>query len=117
MRLQSNLWVAAYIRGVEQAGAFAVVLKRGEATAGAIYIKVARLDGTAQLYSPALILDASRPSERAWQLEFGPAPIAEQEVDGFLTSQRSFDGDLWIVEVEDRQGRHFLGDQVQDAAL
>ncbi len=117
MRLHSKIWVSAYIRQVAQAGAFAVVVRSGEATAGAIYIKIALLDGTARLYSPALILSENFAMERAWQLEFGDAPLEEREVDAFLKSQISFDADLWVIEVEDREGRHFLADQVQDVDL
>jgi len=32
----------------------------------------------------------------------------EQEVDASISRQRSFDPDLWVIEVEDRQGRHLL---------
>ena len=117
MRLHSKIWVSAYIRQVAQAGAFAVVVRSGEATAGAIYIKVALLDGTARLYSPALILSDNAAMERAWQSEFGEDPIDEHEIEAFLKSQISFDSDLWIIEVEDRDGRHFLDDQVQDIDL
>lgn len=113
MRVQSQIWVAAYLRQVESSGSSAVLVRRGEASAGAIYIKVCLLDRTARLYSPALILTENAHTDRAWHSEFGEAPIAEPEVDEFLKNQASFDGDLWIIEVEDRQGRHFLDDQLQ----
>jgi hypothetical protein len=32
----------------------------------------------------------------------------EQEVDGAIARQRGFDPDLWVIEVEDRAGRHLL---------
>ena len=32
----------------------------------------------------------------------------EAEVDATVARQRSFDPDLWVIEVEDRQGRHLL---------
>ena len=32
----------------------------------------------------------------------------EPEVDASISRQRSFDPDLWVIEVEDRQGRHLL---------
>ena len=53
MRLHSHIWVSAFIRQVNNGGASAVLTQRGEATAGAIYIKVSLLDRTAHLYSPA----------------------------------------------------------------
>ena len=39
------------------------------------------------------------------------APLAEgpeAEVDAALGRQRRFDPDLWVIEVEDRAGRHLL---------
>ena len=113
MRLQSHIWVSAYLRRVQQEGASALLVRRGEASAGAIYIKISHLDGTAQLFCPALLLDESARNERAWASEFGNEPIEECQIDRFLSTQISYDADLWIIEVEDRQGRHFLEDQVQ----
>ena len=42
---------------------------------------------------------------RVWT---GIAEGAEAEVDAALERQRRFDPDLWIVEVEDREGRSLL---------
>ncbi len=34
----------------------------------------------------------------------------ERTVDESIAKQRSFDPDLWVIEVEDARGRHMLGD-------
>jgi hypothetical protein len=34
----------------------------------------------------------------------------EPELDAAITRQRSYDPDLWVIEVEDRAGRHLLGE-------
>ena len=113
MRLKSAIWVAAYVRRCHIEGAYAVVRRRGAEEAGAIFIKVVRLDGTADLYGPApqTAFDQARPADRAFSacLKGGSAPEAETEA--YLMRQLRFDPDIWIVEVEDRAGRHFL-DQV-----
>ena len=44
--------------------------------------------------------------------EFGDAPRPEPEIDLFLKGQVQFDADIFIVEVEDKEGRHFLGEQL-----
>ena len=49
MRLKSAIWVAAYIRRCHTEGAFAAVRRRGAEEAGAIFVKLNRLDGTAEL--------------------------------------------------------------------
>src|ERR1043165_4316720 len=71
MRLKSDIWIAAYLRRCQVEGSPAVLRRRGAEEAGAIFVKVSRLDGTADLYGPApqAVFDEARPSERA----FSPA--------------------------------------------
>jgi hypothetical protein len=110
MRLKSELWVKAYIRRCQVEGASAVLARRGDADAGAIYIKVSRLDGTALLYGPAPAgLEQAR-EDRQWEACLNPMPAVEAEADAFLQRQINFDSDIWIVAVEDSAGRHFLDD-------
>jgi hypothetical protein len=110
MRLKAEIWVKAYIRRCRVEGADALLVRRGDGDAGAIYIKISRLDGTAALYGPAPAgLDEAR-EERRWQTCLKGERAAESDADAYLARQVEFDPDLWIVEVEDRQGRHFLDD-------
>ncbi len=110
MRLKSELWVKAYLRRCRTEGADALLVRRGDTDAGAIYIKVSRLDGTALLYGPAPAgLDEAR-EDRRWQPFLKGEPAAEAQVDAYLERQVGFDSDIWIVAVEDRAGRHFLDD-------
>ena len=48
MRLKAEIWIKAYIRRCAAAGAAAVVVRHGDDDAGAIFIRVSRLDGTTQ---------------------------------------------------------------------
>jgi hypothetical protein len=63
MRLKSSIWVAAYLRRCQTEGVFGAVRKRGAEEAGAVFVKVALLDGNAMLYAPApqTVYDESRP--------------------------------------------------------
>jgi hypothetical protein len=110
MRLKSGIWVAAYIRRCAVEGAQAVLRRRGAEEAGAIFVKVDRLDGTADVFGPApqSAFDEAHPSDRAFTpvLKSLPAPVAD--VESYLAKQLRFDPDIWIVEVEDREGRNFL---------
>jgi hypothetical protein len=114
MRLKSAIWVAAYVRRCHIEGAYAVVRRRGAEEAGAIFVKISRLDGTADLYGPApqTAFDHARPADRAFSACLKRAPAPEAEVEAFLAREIRFDTDVWIVEVEDRSGRNFLDDQV-----
>ncbi len=109
MRLRSDIWVAAYLRRCAVEGAFAVLRRRGAAEAGAVFVKIDRLDGTALLFGPApQSLAGDQPYERL----FVPAGIGAEATplaaEDKLRREIAFDPDLWIVEVEDRLGRHFL---------
>jgi hypothetical protein len=114
MRLKSAIWVAAYIRRCHIEGAFAAVRRRGAEEAGAIFIKLNRLDGTAELFAPApqSALDDANPTDRAFSRCFGVEPVPEDKIEARLAREIRFDPDVWIVEVEDRAGRHFLESQV-----
>ncbi|MFD1333689.1 DUF1491 family protein [Methylopila musalis] len=106
-RLTSEFWVSAYVRRCHLEGAFALVRKRGATEAGAIFIVVDRLDGDNDLYGPAPQSEArddgvDRSFERIGERLNG------LEVEEKLARERRFDSDLWIVAVEDRQGRVFL---------
>ena len=108
MRLRSDFWVSAYLRRCESEGVFAVLRHRGAAEAGAIAIKLDCLDGTSALYLPAPQSEMTEGVERMWSRAHA-APFKDNaEIDSQIMRQLSFDPDLWVVEIEDRQGRHFL---------
>jgi hypothetical protein len=109
MRLKSSIWVAAYLRRCQTEGVFGAVRRRGAEEAGAVFVKLALLDGNAMLYTPApqTAYDDSRPIERIFA-PCSPQPVAEQAVEDRLAREIRFDPDVWIVEIEDKAGRHFL---------
>jgi hypothetical protein len=110
MRLKSGIWVSAYLRRCNSAGAFAAVRRRGAEEAGAIFIKLNRLDGTAEIYGPApqTAFEDSHPADRAFSPGLPVQPAPEADAEAYLARQIRFDPDVWILEVEDRAGRHFL---------
>jgi hypothetical protein len=101
-RLASGVWVSAYLTRLRLAEIAAYVTAKGDAQAGAVVVKVALLDGTARAYERRSDLMSGA---RAWMLL---AEGAEREVDTLLARARSRDPDLWILELEDRQGRTLL---------
>ena len=107
-RLKSSIFVSAYIRRCSVEGATAVLRRRGAEEAGAVFVKVDSLDGTAALYGPApQSLITGGGGERLFVRLTAPGatPLDAEER---LAREIKFDPDLWIVEAEDRQGRHFL---------
>jgi hypothetical protein len=110
MRLKTALWVAAYLRRCQVEGAFAVVRRRGAEEAGAIFIRICRLDGTSDLFGPApqSEFDAAGDTDRAFSPSLKQLPSPDAAVENYLAREIKFDPDVWIVEVEDRTGRNFL---------
>lgn len=101
-RLTSDFWVRAYLARLRLADIPAYVVAHGDETGGAVLVKVATLDGAARLFQRSFDLISG---ERAWMvLRDG----AETEVDASIRRQREMDPDLWVIEVEDRAGRHLL---------
>lgn len=105
-RLKAEIWVKALIRRCEVSGVSAMVVRRGDATSGTVLVKVNTLDGSAEVFSPARARDGAL----IWLSAGGPKP--EPEADAYIEKQRKFDPDLWVVEIEDRAGRHFLQEPV-----
>ena len=101
-RLTSEIWIAAYLMRLGQAAIPAFIVRKGDATAGAVLVKLNTLDGSATCYQRSFDLVSG---ERQWVvLAEGP----EAEVDRKVARQREFDPDIWVIEVEDRTGRHML---------
>jgi hypothetical protein len=108
MRLKTEIWVKAYLRRCAHEGVDAVLVRRGDSDAGAIYIKISRLDGTAALYGPAPAGMDGASEERQFELSLPRETTPEADVDTHLARQIEFDADIWIIAVDDRRGRHFL---------
>ncbi|KQP09785.1 hypothetical protein ASF28_00955 [Methylobacterium sp. Leaf99] len=107
-RLRSDFWVSAHLRRLGTEGIAAVQRRRGAAEAGAIFVKVDRLDGRADLYGPApqSLVDADGDTDRRFVPLMREAESAD--VESRIGKEIRFDGDLWIVEIDDRAGRHLL---------
>lgn len=101
-RLTADFWVRAYLRRLEMAAIPAYVTARGDATAGAVLVRLDLLDGRAQAYHR--IYDPFA-AARHWDLL---AEGTEAEVGAAIARQQSRDPDLWVIEIEDRAGRTLL---------
>ena len=108
MLLSTDIWVGALIRRAELGGAFAMVVRKGDPRAGAVLVKVVdRRAETVRLYSEATRGDG----ERVWMQPI--AATVEADLDAYIARAARYDPDVWVVEVEDVQGRHFLTEPVE----
>ncbi|MFC3613865.1 DUF1491 family protein [Lutimaribacter marinistellae] len=107
-RLTSEFWVHAYLARLRMMEIPAFVVAHGDDTAGAVLVKLNRLNGEATAFQRSFDLMTGN---RAWvELASGE----ETGVDEAIDRQKQFDPDLWVIEVEDRAGRHLLGEEGLD---
>ena len=102
-RLKTEIRVTAHMRRAQGEGAFATVARKGDPDAGAVAVKVYLGAGAARLFVQSRDLDGAA----IWREPFEDDPD-EARIDAWLKKETSIDPDMWIVEIEDRQGRAFL---------
>ena len=103
-RVTTEFWISAYRMRLQLAEIPAFITSKGDATAGAVLVKLNTLDGQACVFQRSYDADFNR----VWTTLLEGA---EADVDKAISEQRSFDPDLWVIEVEDRDGRHLLDDE------
>ncbi|HEX9447456.1 MAG TPA: DUF1491 family protein [Dongiaceae bacterium] len=101
-RLPSDILVMATVRRCNNQGLFAAVLHRGDDWGGAIIVKLNLLDGTSKLLTQSRDLD----SKVAWLAVNKGVALSESEAGDYIERQVKRDPDLWVVEIEDRDGRN-----------
>ena len=104
-RLTAEMWVSAYLARLRAMGIPAFLAAKGDPTAGAVIVVVATMDGRARVSQRSF---DPMTGERTWMIL---AEGSEAEVEEAVRRQRSFDPDLWVVEVEDPKGRDLLSEE------
>ena len=106
-KLKAAIQIQAIIRRAEVAGAQAFLVRRGSEEAGALFLKISRLDGTFTVLNQA----RRGEGELVWTKPLGDS-VDEATAQTYLDKQARFDPDLWILEIEDSQGRAFVDEPV-----
>lgn len=109
IELKAKFWVDALVRRAETGLASAYVIRRGDEDAGTVLVKVVAADRLARLFLPA----RDRNGTRVWQL-YRKEPVPEPDADEYCRRRVEGDPDIWLVEIEDRAGRHFLTEPVEE---
>jgi hypothetical protein len=107
-RVTSSLFVAALVRQAGIDGIAAVVARHGAEEAGAIFVCVDRLDGTSDLYSPAPQSAFAADDDGGRLFTCVKQRATDAEIAAAIAREARFDSDLWVVALEDREGRPFV---------
>ena len=102
-RLKSRLWVESLLRRCQSEGKFGAVVTTGADEAGAVYVAIHHLDGTYDLLGPPAGPSHSESGEKQFRKIFAK-PASWEELRNHMERQRKFDQDIWLVEIEDRNG-------------
>jgi len=95
--------VGAQIRTAAREGIPITVRQRGHDTSGTIILKINRLDGTAHVLTQVRMGD-----EIVWSPIGRIDPMPEAEAERAMDKQATIDPDSWLLEIEDREGRHWF---------
>ena len=101
-RISTDFWVGAYLNNLRIAGIPAFVVSRGNSEAGSVLIRSNTLDGRSRLFQKSYNLMMDR---EVWVFT---DEGEDSMIDGIVERQMQRDTDLWIIEVEDREGRTLL---------
>jgi hypothetical protein len=106
-RLPPSFLISAQIRIAAREGIPIVVRRHGNDESGTIILKINRLDGTARVLTQVRYED-----ELVWNPVSRIDPMPEADADKYLDRQAAIDPDSWLLEIEDKQGRHWFPGRV-----
>lgn len=102
-RLPTKLWLDGYLRQHAQTGQSYYILRKGEPESGTIALKLVFLQGKG-----CIIMTQGRTLDgvAGWLPAFGGRVVSEEEATAYLDRLAERDPDVWIVEIETRDGSH-----------
>jgi hypothetical protein len=101
-RIPTELWIKAHLRRLSATGVPAFVVRRGDPHGGMVILKVNRLDLGCRVLTQTRDLDGVL----SWMPALKGDLVPEVEADDYISRQTARDPDLWVVEVETRDGEH-----------
>jgi hypothetical protein len=107
--LKARFWIDALRWRAESAGASVYITRRGDPDAGAVLVKVLLSQRMARLFAPVRNFEG----DRVWAQPLGIEPVSEQDADGYAGRRAERDPDLWVIEIDDTRGRHFLEEPIE----
>ena len=106
--LKAEIWVKAQIKLCDRNVIPAVISRRGDPDAGTVLLKLNRLEDGCQVLTQVRTAEG----DRAWMRGTGDTPVPEIDADTYIERQLKFDPDIWVLEIEDPEGRYELDGKI-----
>jgi hypothetical protein len=101
-RLPTELWLMAHVRRCNGEGVPALVVRRGDASRGTVILKLNLLGNGFRVLNQTRDIDG----RLGWMAALGGALATEADADAYIARAVDRDPDLWVVEIEHRDGWH-----------
>jgi len=101
-RLPTRVWIMAHVRRCLVDGTPATIAHKGDPDSGMLLLKLNALENGCRVLSQTRDLDG----EIAWLAAFDGGTVTEAEAEAYIARALDRDPDLWVVEIEDRDGRN-----------
>lgn len=108
VRIKAGLWVQAQVRICDLNCIPIMVRHRGDPDSGAIVLKLDRGRAGCSVLSQVRDMDGNP----GWMYGGGGETIADSDAESYIRRQLARDPDLWVVEIEDLQGRYELDGKI-----
>jgi len=107
-RLATEFWVSAHIKRLARNDIQAVLFRRGSNVAGQVLVKLNRLRPRDEEGCMVFVQSYDFEGNRVWRPGTGDNLVREEDADQYIQRTIKFDPDVWVLEIEDRAGRHML---------
>jgi hypothetical protein len=101
-RIPTELWVRAHLRRCIVDAIPAVIARKGSPYGGMVILKLNQLD----LGCRVLTQTRDMEGRQGWLAAKENALMPEADADAYIARAVKRDPDLWVIEIEDRAGRH-----------
>ncbi|UEM22816.1 DUF1491 family protein [Skermanella mucosa] len=101
-RIPTELWVRAHVRRCIAEAIPAVIARKGSPYGGLVMLKLNQLEHGCRVLTQTRDMDG----KTAWLAAKENALMPETDADAYIERAVKRDPDLWVIEIEDRAGRH-----------
>lgn len=102
MSLPVSIWIDAHLRRLNEIGQGYYIINKGAFSAGTVLLKINLLNGKAHILTQIRDMEGNL----GWMWATKDETIAESDADAYIRRAVDRDPDIWVIEVEDRNGKN-----------